>query len=245
MVEEKDKQIVSIFEEAVKELLEFHCYNNFPFYKEAEAQAWLYMKVYEELDKKGLLFHKCKNCEGVSENNRKGRLIIRLLAKYPKAKNSKNKEKLELSDFAITSLSFCPYKDKATIEDQKWKEASDYEYLIMAEIKSWNNYANGDDIEKLSRSKAQKKYFILLGDEYNKKKSAEAPEAILKKSDSPKAVYALKETSARRDKDCNIYYGLIYSKDGFEDTDHGKVRFEWKGKGKLHVYANKGLIKVG
>ena len=176
MVEEKDKQIVSIFEEAVKELLEFHCYNNFPFYKEAEAQAWLYMKVYEELDKKGLLFHKCKNCEGVSENNRKGRLIIRLLAKYPKAKNSKNKEKLELSDFAITPSDFCPY-EKATKQEkpggkpkkeQNWMDASKYKYLILTEIKSWNNYSE-EDINKLSDSTAQNKYFILLGDEYNKK----------------------------------------------------------------------------
>ena len=240
MTQRNDRQIVSIFKKAVKELLKFHCENNFPFYKEAEAQAWLYMKVYEELKKKGLLFHQCDKCKKFSNN---GRLIIRLLPEYPKEDENRGKnKKREYSDFAVTSLSFCPYKDKATIEDQKWKEASDYEYLIMAEIKSWNNYANGGDIEKLSRSKAQKKYFILLGDEYNKKKSAEAPKAILKKSDSPKTVYALKETSARRDKDCNIYYGLIYSKDGFEDTDHGKVRFEWKGKGKLHVYANEGLI---
>ena len=111
----------------------------------------------------------------------------------------------------------------------------------MAEIKSWNNYSE-KDIKKLSDSTAQNKYFILLGDEYKKNKVPEALGDILKPTGSPKPVYTLKETSARRDKDCNIYYGLIYSKDGFEDTDHGKVRFEWKGKGKLHVYANRGLI---
>ena len=241
MTQRDNEQIVRIFKKAVKELLKFHCKNNFPFYKEAEAQAWLYMKVYEELDKKGLLFHKCKNCEWVSENNRKGRLIIRLLAKYPKAKNSKNKEKLELSDFAITSLSFCPYKDKATIEDQKWKEASDYEYLIMAEIKSWNNYANGDDIEKLSRSKAQKKYFILLGDEYGKNKIPDID--VLTKLENQKQVYKLNDDPIKgKDKCLYIYYGLIYSKNHgkkkFKDNDY----FEWKEKGNLHVYANRGLI---
>ena len=67
MTQRDDEQIVRIFEKSVKELLKFHCKNNFPFYKEAEAQAWLYMKVYEELDKKGLLFHLCDKC-GVKDD---------------------------------------------------------------------------------------------------------------------------------------------------------------------------------
>ena len=249
MTQGNDDQIVSIFEEAVKELLKFHCENNFPFYKEAEVQAWLYMKVYEELEKKDLLFHKCKNCERVSEDDCKGRLIIRLLAKYPKAKNSKNNEKLELSDFAITSSDFCPY-EKATKQEkpdgkpkkeQNWIDASKYKYLIMVEIKSWNNYSK-DDIKKLSDSTAQNKYFILLGDEYKKNKGPEAPRDILKPTGSPKQVYTLNETSARRYKDCNIYYGLIYSKDRFGDKDKCKIHFKLKKKGNLHVYANRGLI---
>ena len=244
MTQENDKQIVSIFQGAVKELLKFHCENNFPFYKEAEAQAWLYMKVYEELKKKDLLFHKCKNCEGVS----RGRLIIRLLAQYPKEKNSKKNEKLELSDFAITSSDFCPY-EKATKQEkldgkpkkeQNWIDASKYKYLIIAEIKSWNNYSD-KDIDKLSKSSAKNKYFILLGDEYGKNKPPDI--GVLTRLENQEQVYKLNDDPIKgKGKRLYIYYGLIYSKDGFEDTDHGKVRFEWKGKGKLHVYANRGLI---
>ena len=241
MEQRDDGQIVSIFEEAVRELLEFHCNNNFPFYKEAEAQAWLYMSVYEKLKRKRLLFHKCDMCKEFSD----GRLIIRLLPKYQKENTDKDKNKKQkYADFAITAFEFCPYNDKATKENQTWKNASDNDYLIMVEIKSWNNYSEAD-IKKLSDSRAQNKYFILLGDEYKKNKDPEATEDILTPTGSLKPVYTLNETSARIYKDCNIYYGLIYSKDGFEDTDHGKVRFEWTRKGKLHVYANKGLIKVG
>ena len=231
MTQRDDEQIVRIFEKSVKELLKFHCKNNFPFYKEAEAQAWLYMKVYEELDKKGLLFHQCDKCKKLSG----GRLIIRLLAQYPKGKNSKKNEKLGLSDFAITPSDFCPY------ENQNWTDASNYKYLIITEIKSWNNYAHGADIEKLSRSKAQKKYFILLGDEYGKNKTPDI--GVLKKLENQKQVYKLKDDPIKgKDKHLYIYYGLIYSKDHgkkeFKYNDH----FEFKEKGKLHVYANKGLI---
>lgn len=234
MAEEKDKQIIKIFEEAVKELLEFHYNNNFPFYKEVEAQAWLYMKVYERLERKGLLFHKCDKCKEFS----KGRLIIRLLPEYPKKGANADETKREYSDFAITPSSFCPYTDGTDMEKQEWQKASKYDYLIMVEIKSRNNYSEGNDIKKLSTSIAQNKYFILLGDEYNKKKGAEAPE-ILKKINAPKAVYALNEKFAISHKDCDIYYGLIYSKKGFTY----KGPFEWTEKGKLHILTNKGLIQ--
>ena len=156
------------------------------------------------------------------------------------------------SDFAITPSDFCPYEKAAKQKkqddndknEQNWMDASKYKYLIIAEIKSWNHYSN-KDITKLSKSSAKNKYFILLGDEYKKNKGPEAPKDILnilKLTGSPKQVYTLNETSARRYKDCNIYYGLIYSKDRFGDKDKCKIHFKLKKKGNLHVYANRGLI---
>ena len=237
MAEEKDKQIVDIFEDSIKELLEFHCSNNFPFYKEAEAQAWLYMQAYKKLKKKGLLFHKCENCKKFSN----GRSIIRLLPKYPGKKR-------KFADFAITPYNFCPY-EKETKEKQEWLDFKIYKYLIIAEIKSWNKYSKYD-LNKLStfkvisssNSRLRNKYFILLGDEYSRKKSQNL-EILkeIKKVKKPKSVYKLNENQTKkRYRDCNIYYGLIYSKDRDFKYDGP---FAWTEKGNLHIYTNKGLIK--
>jgi len=178
----ESKIIVKLFEESLIDLMKFHYQNDYPFDKEADAQSYLFMKLFENLKSKNRLFTK------------DGFLTLRSIPTYPFKRGSKK------FDLGVISPSFREFdkKDRAI-------PSSDYRYIIATEIKLW---FSSSDIGKLSKLLKQRKaencYFVLLDERW------EPAEELLKPKGTSRKFYQISPNNLILKSKIKVFYSFIF-----------------------------------
>lgn len=176
------KIVVKLFEESLIDLMKFHYQNDYPFDKEADVQSYLFMKLFEKLENKNLLFKK------------DGSLTLRSGPKYPFKRGSKK------FDLGIISPSFEEVDKKGSNIP-----SSDYKYIIATEIKLW---FSSRDIRKLSKlleqGKTENCYFVLLDERW------EPAEELLTPKDTSSKFYQISPNNLISKSKIKVFYSFIF-----------------------------------
>jgi hypothetical protein len=188
--------IIKLFEKSLRELMEFHYQNLHPFYKEADAQSYLFMKLFEKLKDKNLLFTK------------DGLLILRSSPKYPFKKGMK-----------YFDLGMIPRNFNEFDKEGYMISASDYKYVIATEMKTW---LSSRDLKKLSKLLEERKVencYLVLFDI-----GKEPEEELLNPTDFSKRFYRISPSNKILKSRVKIFYSFIFEGQKGRDVERFEIR---------------------